>query len=40
MPMPEDQRIEDEEDDDTLAAPWDMGWAYDLESDEEEDGDE
>ncbi len=39
--MPEDQRIEIEEDDDTIGASWDIGVSYDLiGSDDEDDGED
>lgn len=38
--MPEDQRIEFDEDDDTLAYPWDLAWAQDEDGECDEDDDE
>lgn len=35
--MPEEQRIEDDPDDDTLGAPWDLAWAQEEDSEEEDD---
>lgn len=38
--MPEQERVEDEEDDDCAGASWDPMLQYDLEADEEDDEDE